>query len=173
MLHVMFRSDWKSYGCKICDWCHCWFYGANCFQEHNHQITASFLGQNGNPTDGLPCNMDIIWTTYYEKDFTWIVLELIGVLEQRIRVVTISKVNALRFTLVIRRKQDPSYSERDLELYQVWRQTRGKQVWWWMILLARQKSHSQINAKQLLGKIRGMTKQAQCEEGWCHILEMP
>ena len=69
-------------------------------------MVVTCLVQIGNPTYELPCNMDIIWTTYYEKDFTWIVLELIGVLEQRIRVVTISKVNALKFTLVMRRKQD-------------------------------------------------------------------
>lgn len=31
-------------------------------------------------------NMVITWTTYYGKDFTRIVLELIGALEQRIRV---------------------------------------------------------------------------------------
>ena len=32
--------------------------------------------------------MEATWTTYYGKDFTWIVLELIGALEQRIRVAT-------------------------------------------------------------------------------------
>ena len=63
MPHVMFRSDWKTYGCNM-------------------------LGSE-NPTDGLPRNMDVTWTTYYGKDFTRIVLELIGALEQRIRVVTI------------------------------------------------------------------------------------
>ena len=37
-------------------------------------------------TYGLPCNMDGTWTTYYGKDFTRIVLELIGALEQTIAV---------------------------------------------------------------------------------------
>ena len=32
--------------------------------------------------------MEATWIKYYGKDFTWIVLELIGALEQRIRVVT-------------------------------------------------------------------------------------
>lgn len=57
--------------------------------------------------------MVITWTTYYGKDFTRIVLELIGALEQRIRVgnqrnirVPFPKVNALRFTLVMTRKHE-------------------------------------------------------------------
>ena len=45
---------------------------------------VTYLGRSGNPTDGLPRNMDGTWTTYYGKDFTRIVLELIGALEQRI-----------------------------------------------------------------------------------------
>lgn len=35
----------------------------------------------------FPAKMDVTWTTYYGKDFTRIVLELIGALEQRIRLV--------------------------------------------------------------------------------------
>ena len=59
-------------------------------------MVVTYLGQSGNPTDELPCNMmDITWTTYYGKDFTWIVLELIGALEQRIRVVTKNKMEEL------------------------------------------------------------------------------
>ena len=69
-------------------------------------MVVTYLGRSGNPTDGLPRNMVVTWTTYYGKDFTRIVLELIGALEQRIRVVTIFNVNALRFTLVMKRKQE-------------------------------------------------------------------
>ena len=75
-------------------------------------MVVTYLGRSGNPTDGLPCNMDVTWTTYYGEDFTQIVLELIGALEQRMVVDAelayqfISKVNALRFTLVMKRKHD-------------------------------------------------------------------
>ena len=78
----------------------------SCLGVTGKPMVVTYLGRSGNPTDGLPCNMDNTWTTYYGKDFTRIVLELIGALEQRIRVVTISKVNALRFTLVRKRKQE-------------------------------------------------------------------
>ena len=85
MPHVMLRSDWKTYGCNSKMW------------------------------SGIRlCNMVITWTTYYGEDFTRIVLELIGALEQRIVVdaelgyqpSSIPKVNALRFTLVMKRKHE-------------------------------------------------------------------
>lgn len=98
----------------------------SCLGVTGKPMVVTYMGQSGNPTDELSCNMDITWTTYYGKDFTWIVLELVGALEQRIRVVTntkilqwirvaghsshrlpsgaISKVNASRFTLVMTRK---------------------------------------------------------------------
>lgn len=58
--------------------------------------------------------MVITWTTYYGEDFTRIVLELIVALEQRIvvdaelayQLIFILKVNALRFTLVMKRKHE-------------------------------------------------------------------
>ena len=85
MPHVMFRSDWKTYGCNSKMWSGIWL-----------------------------CNMVITWTTYYGEDFTRIVLELIGALEQRMvvdvemgyQLSSIPKVNALRFTLVMKRKHE-------------------------------------------------------------------
>lgn len=116
----------------------------SCLGVTGKPMVVTYLGRSGNPTDELPCNMDIIWTTYYEKDSTWIVLELIGVLEQRIRVY-FSKVNALRFTLVMTRKHERQTGVvmNDLaRLGQVWR-TYSRQ---W-------KGCCQTDAEQFLGKI--------------------
>lgn len=109
-----------------------WWCPMSCLGVTGKPMVVTYLGRSGNPTDGLPCNMDNTWTTYYGKDFTRIVLELIGALEQRIRVVTISKVNALRFTL--------------------WKGNRkGKQVWW-LILLARWKGAAKLMLNSFWGK---------------------
>ena len=84
----------------------------SCLGVTGKPMVVTYLGRSGNPTDGLPYNMDVTWTTYYGEDFTRIVLELIGALEQRMVVDAelayqlISKVNALRFTLVMKRKHD-------------------------------------------------------------------
>ena len=61
----------------------------SCLGVTGKPMVVTYLARSGNPKDGLPCNMDVTSTTYYGKDFTRIVLELIGALEQRIRVVTI------------------------------------------------------------------------------------
>lgn len=59
----------------------------SCLGVTGKPMVVTYLGQSGKPTDGLPGNMVVTWTTYYGKDFTRIVLELIGALEQRIGLV--------------------------------------------------------------------------------------
>ena len=89
-------------------WCNGWEAGLKTFRQQ--------VGIQGQENRKIPllCNMVITWTTYYGEDFTRIVLELIGALEQRIVVdaelgyqpSSIPKVNALRFTLVMKRKHE-------------------------------------------------------------------
>ena len=117
MLHDMFGTDWKTYGCNILgsDW---ESYGSTSLQWSPGRPFGDCLGEMKDELEGdvtiefvsagaknygyitrsgkVQCKvrgftfniMEATWTTSYGKDFTWIVLELIGALEQRIRVAT-------------------------------------------------------------------------------------